>query len=143
MSTKSSLPPAPALTTFNPAMSTSEYTATSPLVMDSTSTSADLSSLLNSLNIKQSASNDSDTPSDQTFQPAKPLIIYTPAQLLKLHKSFLVQPPVDMPDLKSWFGYVAFASRPRFPPVDSQRCSTCLPLTQKSGIGATTKSQGP
>ncbi|KAF6766359.1 hypothetical protein DFP72DRAFT_866272 [Ephemerocybe angulata] len=34
----------------------------------------------------------------------RPLRIYTRAQLLHLHRSPLVQPPPDMPELKSWFG---------------------------------------
>lgn len=34
----------------------------------------------------------------------RPLRIYTRAQLLNLHRSPLVQPPPDMPELKIWFG---------------------------------------
>jgi hypothetical protein len=34
----------------------------------------------------------------------RPLRIYSRAQLLNLHRSPLVQPPPDMPELKMWFG---------------------------------------
>lgn len=34
----------------------------------------------------------------------RPLRIYSRAQLLHLHRSPLVQPPPDMPELKMWFG---------------------------------------
>lgn len=39
--------------------------------------------------------------------PPRPLTIYTPAQILYLHASPLVQPPKGMPDLKDWFGLVS------------------------------------
>lgn len=47
--------------------------------------------------------NTSENPPASTNSP-RPLRIYTRAQLLNLHRSPLVQPPPDMPDLKSWFG---------------------------------------
>lgn len=34
----------------------------------------------------------------------RPLCVYTRSQMLHLHKSPLVKPPADMPELKDWFG---------------------------------------
>lgn len=49
---------------------------------------------------------DSEKPQEATDEP-RPLRIYTRAQLLHLHGSPLVQPPPDMPELKTWFGCVS------------------------------------
>ncbi|KAG7450345.1 uncharacterized protein BT62DRAFT_506784 [Guyanagaster necrorhizus] len=52
---------------------------------------------------------DEDMPTEQedasTPQPSqRPLRIYTRSQILTLHKSPLVAPPTNMPELKDWFG---------------------------------------
>jgi hypothetical protein len=39
-------------------------------------------------------------------QVSGPVIIYTRPQLISLQKSSLVQPPLSMPLLKDWFGYL-------------------------------------
>ena len=49
------------------------------------------------------AENTQTTP--QSSQP-RPMRVYTRAQLLHLHRSPLVQPPPNMPELKVWFGCV-------------------------------------
>lgn len=41
-----------------------------------------------------------------SFLP-RPIRIYTRPQLLSLSKSPMVEPPPDMPDLRTWFGWVA------------------------------------
>lgn len=38
-------------------------------------------------------------------QPTRRLVIYPRPQILRLSKSPLVKPPVNMPALKDWFGY--------------------------------------
>lgn len=38
---------------------------------------------------------------------SRPVVVYTLPQLLKLHRSPLVRPPINMPDLKQWFGYAS------------------------------------
>lgn len=43
---------------------------------------------------------------EKVMPPPRPLMIYTRPQILLLHRSPLVKPPLDMPSLRDWFGLV-------------------------------------
>jgi hypothetical protein len=72
-----------------------------------------------SLKLDDNTEGSADKPTDASTQAMKPLIVYSQAQLLKLHNSPLVKPPTDMPDLKSWFGSLELDQPPTKKEVDS------------------------
>lgn len=53
---------------------------------------------------------DTQTANDAQPPSPRPPIVYSRKELLNLSQSFLVKPPDEMPDFKSWFGSVVLAS---------------------------------
>ncbi|EGO28321.1 hypothetical protein SERLADRAFT_458713 [Serpula lacrymans var. lacrymans S7.9] len=47
-----------------------------------------------------------DSDSHQIPPPSSSVIVYSPRQILLLYASPLVKPPIGIPALKDWFGYV-------------------------------------
>ncbi|KAK0233461.1 hypothetical protein IW262DRAFT_1477053 [Armillaria fumosa] len=74
-----------------------------PVILDTTPADALAVSLEGTkLQDEDKSTEQDDTPTPQPSQC--PLRIYTRAQILALSKSPLVAPPMDMPELKDWFG---------------------------------------
>lgn len=81
-------------------MSTSESSQTDPSPLDQLTDDIAAASLQDEASQTDLVDNEKRTPSP------RPLRIYNRSQILHLSNSPLVKPPLDMPEMKDWFGYV-------------------------------------